>query len=381
MVFAFMEEIMNIHDKPPVSGNPIEIESYNYTLDQPPSSFIHEPHTVKHFPTEGSTFFEKIQKIFHYIISYLSDITASQTIFERNLGSPPQKKIDPAGEIKQKASLEAPEEQDEEIVKDGFEPVDSKEPPDASVSAPSQQRERLFQALTLESQIANAGFVEDFMDKLSMKNPANNGLVFLQEGLHTAGSDIRDPYAVIAQEIKNGKIDPKKSIVVFPYVYGDGKDHIVLVVVDFDSNQISYYDPQGKTADDINCPMVGVSGTMNANLEEIAKLKTEAHWKIYHNVSKHQTDAINCGYYVMRALLALSKIPKDTKINLKEIIKALSYDASAESGTQLRKRIGRVYGVAVGYENKMLGIDPKVIAEYPEFQREVKQKSDTSGAA
>src|SRR5437868_11885996 len=102
---------------------------------------------------------------------------------------------------------------------------------------------------------------------------------------------------------------------------------------------------------------------MDENLKSIIGLQG-GEWELLHNVAPHQTDSINCGFYVMRALWAISKIEKEEENFFGLIQRALSYDSSQESGTDLRRRIGRIYGVALGYLNPALNITKEEIASY-----------------
>lgn len=298
-----------------------------------PTKGAYRGHEVHHVRTTGNSFLEAVIKLFKYICSSISDWTVTDKDKEDFYA-----KLVHDGQIDQKHRSEA----DMKVVDDNFEEVSKDTPTD---SLEPQRKKHLFNSLVLSSTYADNAHVVDFMNK---HPPQNGSIQFFTNGLFPK-QKLRDPFSVIS------KLDKKKiqnSVIVFPYVFeGTPAGHIVLVTINVKDKKIIYYDPQGKTADDTTRPKVGDYANMEENLKAITGIEGLPNdgWEFLHNVAPHQTDYVNCGFYVMRALQTISEIEKDKKTFFDPIQRALSYDSSEESGTKLRRRMGKAYGIALGY--------------------------------
>lgn len=167
-----------------------------------------------------------------------------------------------------------------------------------------------------------------------------------------------DPLSRIQTVVRENSAQASpKNIIAYPYLFpSTGKlsfNHFVLVVVDLKNKKIFYYDPQGKTSDDPSRPNVTKTANMHQNLTELARQLSVSHpgnegsdpWTIIENTAKHQSDAINCGNYVMRALFELSKLRAADLANPDAVLTALSFNP--EAGEALRRRIGMIFASKV----------------------------------
>lgn len=144
---------------------------------------------------------------------------------------------------------------------------------------------------------------------------------------------------------------PGKKLLAYPFTYpssGCSFPHIVLIIVDVTAKTIYYYDSKGLTSDD-----PAMSGMFSDNPkfnmhESLTKLAEEIfpdEGRVIENIAPHQTDAVNCGIFVMRALENLSKIKEDELDNKssKAVIQALSFDPENDDILKVRRNIGKVY--------------------------------------
>lgn len=145
------------------------------------------------------------------------------------------------------------------------------------------------------------------------------------------------------------KAASEQNIIAYPFVYpASGRfsyDHIVLVVIDRKHKTILYYDPQGLTSDDPSRNFGRT--TMHEDLQQLARrLFPEGGATIIENVTKHQSNPVDCGSYVMRALAGLNGITKPD-YSTEEIIKALSRPPKGffDSDTDVRRQLDSLAGI------------------------------------
>lgn len=130
--------------------------------------------------------------------------------------------------------------------------------------------------------------------------------------------------------------------IIYPFVFPPKNamcfDHIVLIIIDQEEEKIYYYDSKGLTSDDPE--RMGMfrdkpQFNMHKNLVQLASMLFKKCGEVIENVAIHQTDPVNCGVYVCKALERLYQgmsVPE-----------ALSYNPLEESISDARKRMGIAY--------------------------------------
>lgn len=106
----------------------------------------------------------------------------------------------------------------------------------------------------------------------------------------------------IAATLSGTSDNPEKQILALPYVIrGFIRDHIVLFIVNKETQTITFYDPKGYSVADREDP----------RMTQLAKDLTEK-YPTYHftqNTIQEQKDPFNCGMYVITRIHHLDKSP------------------------------------------------------------------------
>lgn len=133
----------------------------------------------------------------------------------------------------------------------------------------------------------------------------------------------------------------KERYAVYPFIYPGSlirAAHIVLIIIDQKKKNIYYYDPQGLTSND-PCRMGlfedNPSFDMHKNLMQLSEYLFKSEGEVTENITALQTDPVNCGVFVCRALERLYQG--------KSVHEALNYNSAKESISETRKRIGLTY--------------------------------------
>lgn len=130
--------------------------------------------------------------------------------------------------------------------------------------------------------------------------------------------------------------------IIYPFVFPPRNamcfDHIVLIIIDQAEEKIYYYDSKGFTSDDPE--RIGMFRdkpyfNMHKNLVQLASMLFKKAGEVIENIAVHQTDPVNCGVFVCKALERLYQGMS--------VSEALNYNPQEESITDARKRMGIAY--------------------------------------
>lgn len=150
---------------------------------------------------------------------------------------------------------------------------------------------------------------------------------------------IMNEHSRLARVAKENSESVKKDLLTYPFVYPGRPPHIVLIVADIKNKTVFYYDPQGLKADDPK-RLLPPNFNMHNNLVDLAHRLFGKDGKVVQNTSEHQTDPVNCGTFVMRALKNLHEVPKDA--GTRPVEDAFNFDPSLDI-TAERVKLGTRY--------------------------------------
>lgn len=148
--------------------------------------------------------------------------------------------------------------------------------------------------------------------------------------------DLKAPTHIVKEQDEKERAE--KEIIAIPFVYPSFGDytyaHNVLIVVAIKNKTVYYYDPQGLTSDDPERVLALPTFDMRQDLLKLALDLFGEEGKVVENVAQHQSDPVNCGVFVMRALKRLKEG--------KSVEEALTFDPK-QAASSVRTEIGLAY--------------------------------------
>lgn len=306
-------------------AGPIEVSSY------------YQGRKVTHIPTTGTSIADKFTKLVHnFVLTLLDKVAEKFFTLKYDLGASFQDKGN------------------EEAIK-------------------------FIQRSQKHAALMTSGDVGQFARILEGQENRNKGLSIVYGELRQGCAGKMKPREKIMEAAEK-----ENEMIAYPYAFPGGilkYEHVVLVVVDKVNNKIYYYDPQGLSSDDVT------RKTQEMNLREeliglardLAK-KFGGEWGIEENRTKHQVNPVDCGNYVMNAMLELNKPnlnagPKTRDENIIDrlhmnqpmVVDPLTRPINFD-GTILRRKIGKVFHAE--HEAQYAKSRPEIEAEKKKIQED-----------